>query len=153
MGHVYIIRMGDTNYFKVGISRDVNERLASLQTATPFALTLVDYAEQENSLEVERDIHRALREYQVRNEWFQCDETHIRQVFRDFNMMASIDSALESTTNDLALARAWTKTEDQVTVVRRFLELGRSANAIVEAVGGNRNDMLKIIALVKEGKL
>lgn len=163
MGHVYLIRMGDTNYFKVGISRDVNDRLAGLQTATPFALTLVDYAEQDNPLGVERDIHKALRQCQVRNEWFQCDESYILQIFRDFNMMASIDSAFDNVpesapsapgvlgdvADDTALVQAFLEVGDQHTAIRKLLERGRSANTIAAILGGNRNNALETIRRIK----
>jgi hypothetical protein len=43
--------------------------------------------------------------------------------------------------------------EDKMTKLRTLVSLGVSANAIVDALGGNRSDMLKIIKLVQEGKL
>lgn len=42
---------------------------------------------------------------------------------------------------------------DKMTKLRTLVALGVSSNAIVDALGGNRSDMLKIISLVKEGKL
>lgn len=91
---VYLIRLGDTDYYKVGISCDVRARLVSLQTAIPFGLVLLRAIEQDDAPLIERDIHRALREYQVRNEWFRCDHETITQIFEIYNAMGIADSGL-----------------------------------------------------------
>lgn len=92
---VYLIRLGDTDYFKVGMTSDINGRLASLQTATPFALHLITVAQHDNAYTVERDMHEALKSCHVRNEWFQCDQEYIVRVFAAMSAMAVIDQGLD----------------------------------------------------------
>ena len=81
IAQVYLIRLGDTNYFKIGMTTDINGRIAVLQTATPFDLHLIAAADHPNAFAVEKDMHAALKEYNIRNEWFQCDQQEIVSVF------------------------------------------------------------------------
>jgi hypothetical protein len=92
---VYLIRLGDTDYFKVGMTTDINGRVAALQTATPFELHLISAAEHRNAMSVERDMHEMLKAYHVRNEWFQCEQVEIVRIFEIASAMATIDCALD----------------------------------------------------------
>jgi hypothetical protein len=94
-GQVYLIRMGKTNYYKVGVSSSpIEGRLAALQTGNPYELELIAVCDQYDSYGVERSIHQALKLYQVRSEWFNCQREMIRQLFIDHNTMATFDVAL-----------------------------------------------------------
>lgn len=144
-GYVYLIRMGDTTYHKVGISQtDVRQRLAQLQTASPIDLILLAYYEQPDPLEVERAIHRALREYHARGEWFNLPTSIALALFNDFNMMASVDELMsavdnipmiDSTGNDL---------------IAELVRRGLSANKIFEVVGGTRADVLDTVRRLRD---
>lgn len=95
-GYVYLIRMGDTSYHKVGISQfDISQRLAQLQTANPIELVLLAYHQQEDPLEVERAIHKVLRPFHARGEWFSLPTDDIMQVFTDYNTMALVDALID----------------------------------------------------------
>lgn len=95
IAQVYLIQLGNTNYFKVGMTTDINGRLAALQTATPFELYLITAAAHPNAFVVERDMHDALKEYHVRNEWFKCELFEIEQIFHAVSAMATIDRVLD----------------------------------------------------------
>jgi hypothetical protein len=97
---VYLLRLGDTDYFKVGMTTDINGRLSSLQTATPFDLHLITVVEHENAFTVEKDIHASLVKYHVRNEWFQCEQTEIVRIFEVVSAMATLDRALDRIDSD-----------------------------------------------------
>lgn len=99
---VYLLRLGDTDFYKVGVSKDVQNRIADLQTATPFELRLIGFIEQSDALRVERDIHRALAGRRVRNEWFKSDHDEIVEVFQAVNAMAFVDQQLDDPTLTLS---------------------------------------------------
>lgn len=95
-GYVYLIRMGDTSYHKVGISQlDISQRLAQLQTANPIELVLLAHYRQDDPLEVERSIHKALRPFHARGEWFNLPTDDIMRVFADYNTMALVDTLMD----------------------------------------------------------
>jgi hypothetical protein len=94
-GYVYLLRMDDTDYYKVGVSAgDPKIRIATLQTGNPIELHLIAASEQDQPYRIEHDIHDALDGYQVRNEWFKADREVIHRVFRDYTTMATIDTLL-----------------------------------------------------------
>ena len=101
IAQVYVIRLGDTNYFKVGMTTDINGRIATLQTATPFDLHLIAAAAHKNAYTIEHDIHELLKPYRVRNEWFDCDQSEVMRVFETVNAMCTIDRALDDRSLEL----------------------------------------------------
>lgn len=77
-GYVYIMRAGGR--YKIGVSRDVESRLRSIATASPFPVSLV-YAEQSpDPYGLERDIHQRLADHRVHGEWFELDTLTLSDV-------------------------------------------------------------------------
>ena len=74
---VYLIQMGDTEYYKIGITKDLNKRLASLQTGNPLPLrvatTIQFYNELNNThyaREMEKQYHKIFDYCRANGEWF-----------------------------------------------------------------------------------
>jgi hypothetical protein len=69
---VYFIQAQSGGPIKIGISRDVCERLGSLQTSHPEKLVLL--AHRPGGPDVEAHLHRQLTRYRLKGEWFEdCD--------------------------------------------------------------------------------
>lgn len=66
-GFVYIIKDCSLNYFKIGFSTDPKVRESTLQAEKP---TLELVFKTPGTRTNEREVHRILREYRVRGEWF-----------------------------------------------------------------------------------
>lgn len=87
-GYIYIIRHGESNLFKVGRAGDVGQRAMHLQCGNPFSLTIENNYAFENVVLIENKLHKELREYWIRGEWYQCKldtiqniiETHIKTI-------------------------------------------------------------------------
>lgn len=77
-GYVYLIRMQDTTFYKVGMSLDPEIRLRTLQTGNPHRLLLVDRLAVRDMRGAEMELHRRLERRRVPNvyvrEWFDLDE-------------------------------------------------------------------------------
>ena len=74
---LYIIQYGNTNQYKIGITKNLNKRISELQVGSPYELRLVKiwtHTRREKIEEYERVIHRYLIKegYQIRkdSEWF-----------------------------------------------------------------------------------
>lgn len=116
-GFVYMIQMGDTDYYKIGIScLGIEQRLNALQTASPFELKLIASEYQEDARLIERAIHLALKHVQARNEWFHGEQSAIHKVFIAYNAMAKIDMLMAD--GDLP-----NEPEDENDIVRVSLDL------------------------------
>lgn len=76
--HVYVIRMtcegmeGMDNIHKIGITNDIDKRLATLQTANPFDLRVVKCVPVKNPRAIEKALHLTFSAQRTRSggEWF-----------------------------------------------------------------------------------
>jgi predicted GIY-YIG superfamily endonuclease len=63
--YVYVIGVEGHDLVKVGVTQDVNKRLVSLQTASPFKLSLVcsfGFPSREHALHSEYAFHTVLKD-------------------------------------------------------------------------------------------
>lgn len=65
---IYLIQAGDLPFLKIGYSENIQGRIANMQTHCPVEIRCL--VERNGSMLLEREIHRRLREYRARLEWF-----------------------------------------------------------------------------------
>jgi hypothetical protein len=69
VSRVYLIQSGP--FVKIGTTRDIATRIADLQRATPFPLTLL--AILAGDVKLERELHRRFDKQRHRFEWFRIE--------------------------------------------------------------------------------
>jgi hypothetical protein len=75
--------MKATDYFKIGITNNLNKRLLALQTGNPIKLYLVRYyIVYTDANRLEKLIHSYLSEYHIRLEWFCIDISILKDIER-----------------------------------------------------------------------
>jgi hypothetical protein len=67
-GYVYFVQMDRIGPIKIGFSVNVEKRLLSLQTASPYPLKLLCIIP--GSEKLEKEIHYSFREMRMEGEWF-----------------------------------------------------------------------------------
>ena len=72
----------DGQYVKIGITSNVKERLMSMQVGSPRKLRLLDSWQSIDPRKEERQIHRLLRPYHVRGEWFKLPSSLLRVLLK-----------------------------------------------------------------------
>lgn len=77
---VYFIKNTETNRFKIGRTKNVEERLCQLQTGNDCPLVLYKIIPSENSAELETSLHNKFADYHIRGEWFAISEEQINLV-------------------------------------------------------------------------
>lgn len=85
MTNLYIIRCGDTQLFKIGISKNCSKRIKQLQTGNPNKLKLlfefkINNRESVKASKIESTIHTFLKEHEdkhVLNEWFKLTNDEV----------------------------------------------------------------------------
>lgn len=90
MAFIYLIASG-RNIIKVGMATDVRQRVMELQIGTPFNLQVLHKIEvaAEYALKLEKLIHRRLKRYRMRGEWFRVEhDIAIRIAERAANQFA-----------------------------------------------------------------
>ena len=70
---VYFIQAGKGGPIKIGRSSSIKQRLADVQIYCPyevFVLALIDCPWRETTIRLEQALHRDLKEFRMRGEWF-----------------------------------------------------------------------------------
>lgn len=75
---VYLIQMGDTKYYKIGITKNINNRIKSLQTGNPLPLhtvTTIELGELYMNLvkDLEKQLHLLFSYCRKCGEWFKFE--------------------------------------------------------------------------------
>jgi len=75
MGTIYVIRAGDTNNYKIGITTgDMQKRLSSIQTGNHLKLSLINSVRCSNINTKEKMLHKKFNDYRSIREWFIIDD-------------------------------------------------------------------------------
>lgn len=88
MESLYIIR--SESFYKIGIARDVDSRLAQLQTGNPIPLTLWASYTFEAAITIERALHQKFRACRAVGEWFRLSEKDLEEAFRICELLGGI---------------------------------------------------------------
>ena len=75
---IYIMRHGDTNYYKIGFTRNLPQRLKAIQAHSPLEMSIVRYVSGKCAFE--KWLQRKYIQYNVRGEWFEFDQ----EIFETF---------------------------------------------------------------------
>ena len=74
---LYIIRMEGTNFYKIGVTYDVDNRLLQLQAGNPVKLSVALRTKCDSARKTEALVHSKLQKYFVHGEWFSVDFSKI----------------------------------------------------------------------------
>lgn len=83
---VYFVSDGH-GHIKIGMSKNIKTRMHHLQNASPYDLTLLgslEVGQRELTYELENDIHRELKEKQMRKEWFAMSDEEAIEVIKKY---------------------------------------------------------------------
>ena len=77
---IYIIQLGDTGIYKIGISKDPHKRIKQLQTKCPIPLNLIFFNYGHDYDFAERYLHYHFKRQRVKGEWFDLSAEDILEV-------------------------------------------------------------------------
>jgi len=70
-GHIYVVQIENFNYYKIGWSLHLFERLSKAQTFLPFEIKPIFGVKVKNVRKKEAQLHKLFKEKRIRGEWFQ----------------------------------------------------------------------------------
>jgi hypothetical protein len=91
---IYLVGLEGLNYIKIGVSRDVQQRVRDMQTSLPFGIVVHAFEYTPYAAELEQQLHKRLAPYHVRGEWFELPIDEAVQTYNEFLMMARVDEAM-----------------------------------------------------------
>ncbi len=86
--YVYFIHHEDSMAIKIGCAKNVQRRLATLQTSSPSDLRLLGVIKAESSrcaMELEEGLHKKFKNSCIRGEWFHLDSSVIDYIKSQIN--------------------------------------------------------------------
>ena len=69
---VYFMKHGRSNIYKIGFTRNINQRVKGIQMHNPVKISVVYSINADCSYE--KFLHRTYDKYRVRGEWFRLDK-------------------------------------------------------------------------------
>lgn len=92
---VYLVE--SEGYVKIGITHDINKRLSSLKTSTPFEIHLLGCWELGDNVayKIEQFIHTEYSKYKIKLEWFRLNPSQINNIKHSLNNSKEILEDIE----------------------------------------------------------
>lgn len=93
--YTYVIRCGDSNYYKIGLAEKPHVRLGGLQTGCPYklSLTMSRWAiNRERAEFIEKGLHKMFQDCRILSEWFELTQIELNligQVFDETRNMST----------------------------------------------------------------
>ena len=85
---LYIIYTGESpNLYKIGITKNITQRIKQFETGNPFEFKLFDFFVTESCRELESIVHKKLEKNKYRKEWFLLNIEELKDIgnfARDF---------------------------------------------------------------------
>jgi len=82
-GYIYILKGGD--YYKIGLSKNVDQRITQISPAMPFEVEIIHIILAEDMYKAEKYLHRIFAEKRANGEWFRLDTSDVellQQVYK-----------------------------------------------------------------------
>jgi predicted GIY-YIG superfamily endonuclease len=67
---VYLIRLSENSYYKIGTTKNINKRIKELQTGNAEEIFLVDHYRSDRAFKIEGALHNFFKHKKKINEWF-----------------------------------------------------------------------------------
>ena len=83
---VYFIKIKDTNYYKIGVSQNIKRRIRDIRSFIPFEIELINIVKTNIAYDVEYELMKSFKQYQMKGEWFDlpfCAITKINGILKE----------------------------------------------------------------------
>ena len=74
---VYVLACNDFKYLKIGMTKNLKQRMSNLQSGCPFDLFLFLTIRTNQPREVETYLHNELSRFRVRGEWYSLNDEQL----------------------------------------------------------------------------
>jgi hypothetical protein len=135
MAHFVYIVSSTRHYFKVGVARNPEQRLASLQTGNPEALhieALIKCPSEKAAYGLESVLHRRFVRRHMRNEWFKFSKTKSRIKKEREKVYNTILTVVQNPIYSKFVITKWPYHEINDDIIKEDVELDESVRLLIE---------------------
>jgi hypothetical protein len=124
---VYLLWAKDTCFFKIGRSKDMANRISSLQTGCPTKIVVAAEKAVLNAHSEEARLHKKWSDYRLHGEWFEFSRSALIAVMQDFGITAALTDYVFCESHELRNHLSTTKSELDA-YIKAFPLLHKEAN-------------------------
>lgn len=88
-GYLYVLKYGNNNLFKFGVSSNPDRRIKDIDACSPVAIKELGRYFFKNVYEIEEMIHDNLKEAKIRREWFKMEELSVLCICNQLQEMSN----------------------------------------------------------------
>lgn len=77
---IYIIKIKDTDYYKIGVSQNYHRRIRDISNSMPFVVELLYIKNHDEAYKIETQIHKTIETKYIKSEWFQLSGDDYKSV-------------------------------------------------------------------------
>ena len=82
---IFLVRLIDFQYYKIGFTRCWEDRLISLEGSTPFCIELITLYQSPKAREIEGQLHCKYASKRIKGEWFRLSKKDVAQIKKAFD--------------------------------------------------------------------
>lgn len=83
MKSIYLIKESENNYYKIGVSKNIKQRVKQLQTGSAGDIQILNSYKSEYAHKIEKALHRKYFQYNIKGEWFDLPDNIIESFKHD----------------------------------------------------------------------
>lgn len=80
MGDVYLVKMKGLNYYKIGVTKNIENRIKSLQNGNPIEIQLIKSIPVADMYAKENYLHSKYDYANMKNEWFEFNLSEVEEI-------------------------------------------------------------------------
>lgn len=80
IAYLYLIRLQDTNKYKIGVTTNPKRRLADISSILPFQINVLAINQINNPYDFEQEIINKYKPYLIKNEWFEFNIEQAKEI-------------------------------------------------------------------------
>lgn len=92
-GYIYFIRCENTNFYKLGVSRNPKRRICDIDSYLPFNLEILSIHYFENVYDVEEQFSKKIQYNNIRREWYNLEIEEAKNIMIELHNLNTIKDA------------------------------------------------------------
>lgn len=85
---LYCFNAVNTEFFKIGVTKNIKYRLIQIQTGCPLKIRYVHSVYTSNCQERERELHKYIRKHHTIGEWYELPFKSVKKVIQLMNLIS-----------------------------------------------------------------
>jgi Meiotically up-regulated gene 113 len=77
---LYIIKIQNTEKYKIGITKDIKRRIKQFETGNPLNIKLLYFMATKHSRSLEKHLHEVFKKFRTKGEWFNFNDEVINEI-------------------------------------------------------------------------